>query len=192
MSPLLPPHPPPPRPTKEQLAAAVNLTLPDLIAPKLRVLFCGINPGLYTAAIGHHFGRPGNRFWPALHQSGFTPRQFAPWEEQQLLELGLGITNMVQRTTAAASSLSKSEYREGSKRLTSLVNKYAPTAVGFIGIGAYRTGFDRPAATPGLQQETIGKTALWVLPSTSGLNANHPLADLVNLFADLRRWVDKE
>jgi TDG/mug DNA glycosylase family protein len=181
---------PPPRPTKEQLAAAVDIIVPDLIAPGLRVLFCGINPGLYTAAIGHHFGRPGNRFWPALHQSGFTPRQFAPWEEHLMLDLGLGITNLVKRTTAAASSLSDEEYREGSVRLAAKARRYKPRVIAFLGIGSYRVGFGRPKASLGLQPERLAGSALWVLPSPSGLNANHQLPDLVRLFGELREWVD--
>ena len=183
-------HSPTRKPTKAELAAAVNLTVPDLVAPGLRVLFCGINPGLYTAAIGHHFGRPGNRFWPALHGAGFTPRQFAPWEEQQLLPLGLGITNMVERTTASAAELSTEEYVVGGKRLARLAAHFTPRVIAFLGIGAYRTAFARPKATLGLQPERLDTTALWVLPSPSGLNANHQLADLVTLFRDLRGWVE--
>lgn len=182
---------PPPKPTKEQLAAAVNLVVPDLIAPDLRVLFCGINPGLYTAAIGHHFGRPGNRFWPALYHSGFTPRQFAPWEEHLLLELGLGVTNMVRRTTAAASELRPEEYQEGSRRLASKAKRYKPRVIAFLGIGSYRVGFNRPKAALGLQEESLAGSALWVLPSPSGLNANHQLSDLTVLFRELRDWVDR-
>lgn len=174
------------KPTKAELAAAVSLTVPDLVAPGLKVLFCGINPGLYTAAIGHHFGRPGNRFWPALHGAGFTPRLFAPWEEQQLLPLGIGITNMVPRTTAAAAELAPEEYVSGGQRLTALVTEYQPRVVAFLGIGAYRTAFARPKAALGLQAETIASSALWVLPSPSGLNANHQLSDLVALMTDLR------
>lgn len=180
---------PPPKPTKAELAAAVAKTVPDLIAPNLQVLFCGINPGLYTAAIGHHFGRPGNRFWPALHGAGFTPRLFAPWEERDLLPLGYGITNMVPRTTAAASELSPAEYVAGGQRLAGLVTRYTPRVVAFLGIGAYRTAFARPKAQLGLQPETLGRSALWTLPSPSGLNANHQLADLVALLRELRTWV---
>jgi TDG/mug DNA glycosylase family protein len=185
------PHAPPPKPTKADLAAAVTKTVPDLIAPNLTVLFCGINPGLYTAAIGHHFGRPGNRFWPALVGAGFTPRLFAPWEERELLPLGYGITNMVPRTTAAASELSADEYLEGGQRLTQLVSRHTPRVVAFLGIGAYRTAFGRPRAQLGLQPESIGSSALWALPSPSGLNANHQLSDLVALLTDLRRWVEQ-
>jgi TDG/mug DNA glycosylase family protein len=182
---------PPPKPSKADLAAAVHKTVPDLVAPNLRVLFCGINPGLYTAAIGHHFGRPGNRFWPALHGAGFTPRQFAPWEERELLPLGYGITNLVPRTTAAASELAPDEYVAGGARLQALVAEYRPRVVAFMGIGAYRTAFARPKAQLGLQPESLGATALWALPSPSGLNANHQLADLVELLRELRAWVER-
>lgn len=180
----------PAKPTKAELAAAVGKTVPDLIAPDLRVLFCGINPGLYTAAIGHHFGRPGNRFWPALQGAGFTPRLLAPWEERTLLRLGYGITNLVERTTATAAALSPEEYVAGGQRLSRLVTRYRPRVVAFLGIGAYRAAFHRPKAPLGLQQETIGASALWALPSPSGLNANHQLSDLIALLRELRRWVD--
>ena len=174
------------KPTKAELAAAVSLTVPDIIAPGLRVLFCGINPGLYTAAIGHHFGRPGNRFWPALHGAGFTPRLFAPWDEHELIALGMGITNMVERTTATAAELTADEYVAGGQRLAATVMQYQPNVVAFLGIGAYRSAFGRPQAMLGLQVERIGGSALWVLPSPSGLNANHQLADLVALLRELR------
>ena len=180
----------PKKPTKAELAAAVDRVLPDLVGPGLRVLFCGINPGLYTAAIGHHFGRPGNRFWPALHGAGFTPRLFAPWEEGELLPLGVGITNMVERTTATAAELSPEEYVAGGRRLHTLVAAQRPRVVAFLGIGAYRTAFGRPKAVLGLQEERLADSALWVLPSPSGLNANHQLADLVALLRDLLEWVD--
>ncbi len=180
---------PPRKPTKADLAAAVHLTVPDLLAPNLDVLFCGINPGLYTAAIGHHFGRPGNRFWPALHGSAFTPRLFAPWEEHELLALGVGITNMVERTTATAAELTALEYVAGGQRLTRVLTQFQPRVVAFLGIGAYRAAFAKPRATLGLQPERIAQSALWVLPSPSGLNANHQLVDLVQLFVALRAWV---
>ena len=182
----------PRKPTKAQLAAAISLTVPDIIAPDLRVLFCGINPGLYTAAIGHHFGRPGNRFWPALHGAGFTPRQFAPWDEAELLPLGIGITNMVERTSATAAEVAPHEFAAGGERLVRLVAQYHPRVIAFLGIGAYRSAFGRPKATLGLQSERIDGTALWVLPSPSGLNANHQLADLVTLLRELKTWVDAE
>ena len=174
------------KPTKAELAAAVSLTVPDIIASGLRVLFCGINPGLYTAAIGHHFGRPGNRFWPALHGAGFTPRLFAPWDERELIALGIGITNMVERTTATAVELSADEYVAGGQRLADMVMHNQPRVVAFLGIGAYRSAFGRPKAILGLQAARIGGSALWLLPSPSGLNANHQLADLVELVRELR------
>lgn len=177
------------KPTKAQLAAAQHLTVPDVITPDLDVLFCGINPGLYTAATQRHFGRPGNRFWPAIHQAGFTPRLFAPWEGPALLPLKIGITNMVMRTTATAAELSLEEYVAGGRRLTALVMQYRPRVVAFLGIGAYRSAFARKQASVGMQPETVGNTALWLLPSPSGLNANHQLADLVLLMRALKLWV---
>lgn len=182
----------PPKPTKADLAAAASKTVPDLIAPDLTVLFCGINPGLYTAALGHHFGRPGNRFWPALHGAGFTPRLFAPWEEAELLPLGYGITNMVPRTTATAAELSPDEIVAGGARLRVLVQRVRPRVVAFLGIGAYRTAFAKPKAVLGLQPETLGDTALWALASPSGLNAHHSLSDLIALLTELRVWVEAQ
>ena len=132
------------RPTRAQLLAAASKTVSDLIAPNLKVLFCGINPGLYTAAIGHHFGRPGNRFWPALFAAGFTPRLFSPFEERELLPLGYGITNVVPRTTAAADELSNDEIRAGGKQLVAKVKRYTPQVLAILGVGAYRVAFDRP------------------------------------------------
>ena len=180
----------PPKPSKAELAAAVHKVVPDLVAPNLTVLFCGINPGLYTAAIGHHFGRPGNRFWPALHGAGFTPRLFKPWEEHELLPLGYGITNMVPRTTAAASELRPEEYVAGGARLAHLVCRCTPRVVAFLGIGAYRTAFGRPKAQLGLQPEPLEGSRLWALPSPSGLNANHQLSDLIAMLRALRLWVE--
>ncbi len=179
------------KPTKAELAAAVTRTVPDLIADDLDILFCGINPGLYTAAISRHFGRPGNRFWPALHGAGLTPTLFSPWDEQQLLVRGIGITNMVQRTTATAAELAPDEYVRGGERLTALVTRHRPRVVAFLGIGAYRSAFGRPKAVLGLQTERLGASALWVLPSPSGLNANHQLKDLIVLFGELRAWVER-
>jgi len=178
------------RPTRDQLAAAVNKTVPDVIAPNLKVLFCGINPGLYTAAIGHHFGRPGNRFWPALYGGGFTPRVFSPFEEQELLPLGYGITNVVQRATAAADELRAEEFVEGAKRLEAKVRKYTPRVLAVLGVGAYRTGFNRPRAQVGPQDETIGETSIWVLPNPSGLNAHYRADAIADVFRSLRRSLD--
>jgi TDG/mug DNA glycosylase family protein len=174
------------RPTPEQVAAAGGKTVPDLIRPALRVLFCGINPGLYSGATRHHFARPGNRFWPALHLSGFTPRLLSPWEESDLLEHGLGITNLVARATAAAGELTPAELKAGRGRLERKVRRHRPRWVAVVGIGAYRVAFGRPAARVGRQSERVGRSGIWVLPNPSGLNANHQLPDLVRAFADLR------
>ena len=175
-----------PKPTREQVAAAEGKTLPDVIAPDLDVLFCGINPGLYTAAVQQHFGRPGNRFWPTLHRAGFTPRLFHPSDQYELLKLGYGITNVVARATAAADELSRDELLNGGRTLTRKVKKYAPRYLAIVGIGAYRTAFERPKAKLGLQDEAIGTTRIWVLPNPSGLNANYQADALVALFRELR------
>ena len=150
------------------------------------MLFCGINPGLYTAAVQQHFGRPGNRFWPTLYRAGFTPRLFSPAEQRELLNLGIGITNVVARATTAADELTREELLEGGKILTRTVKRYKPRYLAIVGIGAYRTAFDRPKAKLGLQDETIGATKIWVLPNPSGLNANYQAEQLAELFAQLR------
>ncbi len=173
------------RPTAAELRAAKNKTVPDVIATGLSVLFCGINPGLYTAAIGHHFGRPGNRFWPALHASGFTPRQFDPSEELDLLPLGFGITNVVARATAAADELSDRELVAGGLALQAKVRRFAPRFLAVLGIGAFRTAFARPKARIGPQPDPIGATRVWVLPNPSGLNAHYQGKDLVKVFREL-------
>jgi double-stranded uracil-DNA glycosylase len=177
------------RPSRAELEAARALTVPDVVAPGLRVLFCGINPGLYTAAIGHHFGRPGNRFWPALHRSGFTPRQLAPSEEGELLALGLGITNLVARTTAVASELSKAELRAGGARLIARLEEYRPHWLAMLGLGSYRAAFGQAAAAMGPQPELLGPTRVWLLPNPSGLNAHYQLDELAEEFGRLRRAV---
>jgi double-stranded uracil-DNA glycosylase len=174
-------------PDRTALLAAAGRRVPDLIAPGLRVLFCGINPGLYSAATRHHFARPGNRFWPALHRSGFTPRLVAPWEEQELLPLGLGITNLVARATGSAAELRPTEFIAGGRRLARKVERYRPAWVAMLGVGAYRAGFRRPDAGLGRQAERLGAAGLWVLPNPSGLNAHHQLGDLARAFAQLRR-----
>ncbi len=174
------------RPTRADLLAAATKKIRDLIAPELSVLFCGINPGLYSVAIGHHFGRPGNRFWPTLHAAGFTPRLFDRCEERELLELGHGITNVVPRASAAADELSKAELIAGGRRLRAKVKRYRPKFLAVLGVGAYRVAFDRPKAKLGLQMETIGDARVWVLPSPSGLNAHYQAADLATLFRELR------
>ncbi|HET7436321.1 MAG TPA: G/U mismatch-specific DNA glycosylase [Thermoanaerobaculia bacterium] len=158
----------------------------DIIAPDLDVLFCGINPGLYTEKMGHHFARPGNRFWPTLHKAGFTPHQLSPFDDATLLQYGCGITNIVARASAAADELTRDELQAGAKTLARKVKRYAPRVLAMVGIGAYRTAFARPRAKLGLQEETIGATKIWVLPNTSGLNANYRPAELVELYRELR------
>src|SRR5687767_12309368 len=179
------------KPTKEQLLAATEKKVPDVIAPDLRVLFSGINPGLYTAAVGHHFARPGNRFWPALHAAGFTDRLVSPFDERQLLRTGYGITNVVMRTTATADALSRDEIRDGGKQLAAKVRKYQPGVLAILGLGAYRTAFEKPKAVIGRQEEMIGKTIIWVLPNPSGLNAHYQAKQLASLFSELRSAVDR-
>ena len=158
-------------PTRAELEAAADRTVPDVIAPELDVLFCGINPGLYTAWAGHHFARPGNRFWPALHASGFTPRLLRPSEERELLDLGLGVTNVVRPPT-----------RRGGER-------WRPRYVAVLGVTAYRAAFDEPKAMLGAQPRRLGPARVWVLPNPSGLNAHHQPADLARLFGELKKVV---
>jgi TDG/mug DNA glycosylase family protein len=176
----------PRRPTKAELLAATSRTVPDVIAPALRILFSGINPGLYSGAVGHHFARPGNRFWPALHAGGLTPRQVAPYEERALLDLGYGITNIVARTTATAAELTAPELIRGARSLENKVKRYRPRVLAILGVTAYRAAFRRPDAAIGLQDLVIGQTAVWVLPNPSGLNAHYTAATLAPLFRAVR------
>jgi TDG/mug DNA glycosylase family protein len=174
------------KPTPAEIAAAAGQTIPDLIGPNLKVLFSGINPSLYSAATGHHFARPGNRFWPALHAAGFTDRVLHPSEQHLLPALGLGITNVVARATARADELTPDELVKGGDLLTDLVRRIAPHHVAVLGVTAYRTAFGRPKARIGPQPETIAGVPVWVLPNPSGLNAHFQLADLAEEFARLR------
>jgi TDG/mug DNA glycosylase family protein len=178
------------KPTREEVAAAAGKTVRDVIAPGLRVLFCGINPGLYTAAVGRHFARPGNRFWPTLHRAGFTERLLSPFEERELLRSGYGITNMVARATATAAELSDEELVRGGRILRAKVKRYGPAFVAFVGVGAYRTAFVRPKASVGRQEETLEGAAVWVLPNPSGLNANYRVEDLARLYSELRETIE--
>jgi TDG/mug DNA glycosylase family protein len=180
------------KPTKADIAAAAGKTVSDVIAPGLEVLFCGINPGLYSGAVGHHFARPGNRFWPALRGAGFTDRLLSPFEEKELLAAGCGITNLVDRATGAADELSEEELTAGGRRLAKKVHRHNPQCVAFLGISAYRTAFSRKKATSGKQTERIGEAMIWVLPNPSGLNAHHRLADLVEMFAQLREALKRK
>jgi double-stranded uracil-DNA glycosylase len=182
----------PPRPTSAELAAAAGRTIPDVTAPALRVLFAGINPGLYSAATGHHFARPGNRFWPALHESGFTSRLLRPDEQDELPGLGLGITNVVARATARADELGADELIAGGRALTAKVRSLRPHWLAVVGLTAYRTAFGRPGARVGRQEDAAGETPVWVLPNPSGLNAHWRLAALAEEFARLRAAVQPD
>jgi double-stranded uracil-DNA glycosylase len=175
----------PPRPTPEDLAAAAGKVLPDVIAPALDVVFCGINPGLYSAAVGCHFARPGNRFWPALHRSGFTPRLYSPAEQERLLELGLGITNLADRATAGAAELGAAELREGAERLLGKVRRYRPRWVAFLGLGAYGIAFGRRGVAVGPAAPLDHGTGAWVLPNPSGRSAHYSLDALAAAFGEL-------
>jgi len=174
------------KPTRADLLAAKDKTVPDLIAPGLRVLFCGINPGLYSGATGHHFARPGNRFWPTLHQAGFTPRLLDPSEERELLTFGWGVTNLVPRATATADELTPDEFVAGRRRLAAKVKRYRPNVVAVLGISAYRTAFAQKIVVLGPQPEPLSNAIVWVLPNPSGLNAHYQLADLVKHYQTLQ------
>ncbi|WP_043260555.1 G/U mismatch-specific DNA glycosylase [Streptomyces sp. e14] len=160
--------------------------MPDLVADGLRVLFCGINPGLMTAATGHHFARPGNRFWPVLHRSGFTPRLLKPAEQGELLSYGLGITNVVARASARADELTREEYQEGGRLLALKVARLRPRWLAVVGVTAYRAAFDDRKAQVGPQERVIGDTRVWVLPNPSGLNAHWTTETMAQEFARLR------
>jgi TDG/mug DNA glycosylase family protein len=174
---------------RPDLSAARDATIPDVLpaagAP-FRVLFCGINPGLYSAATGRHFARPGNRFWPALHRSGFTDRQLSPSEQAELATRGLGITNIAPRATAQAAELTNAELKEGAERLLALVTARQPRVVAILGVTAYRTAFARPRAAIGPQEELLGTARRWILPNPSGLNAHWTLPSLTLAFRELR------
>jgi len=173
-------------PSRDDLEAARDANVPDVLAPNLRVLFCGINPGLYSAAVGHHFARPGNRFWKALHAAGFTDRLLGPERERELLDAGIGITNLVARATAAANELQKRELRSGARTLERKVRSHRPAALAVLGIDAFRVSFGERAVIIGRQPHALAGAAVWVLPNPSGLNAHYQLADLAVAFAELR------
>ncbi|MFD9132574.1 G/U mismatch-specific DNA glycosylase [Streptomyces bottropensis] len=172
--------------TQAELEAARDRLVPDVTADGLRVLFCGINPGLMTAASGHHFARPGNRFWPVLHLSGFTPRLLKPSEQGELPLYGLGITNVVARATARADELTAQEYVEGGRLLTAKVERLRPRWLAVVGVSAYRAAFGDRKAAVGPQERTIGTSRVWVLPNPSGLNAHWTAATMAEEFGRLR------
>jgi len=174
------------KPTRAQLLASAGKTIKDLVAPGLSLLFVGINPGLYTAWSGNHFAKPGNRFWPALHASGLTPRLLHPSEENELLALGIGITGFVRRATATAAELTDDEYRAGARRIRALVKRIRPHCVCFLGLTAYRAGFEQPKAQLGRQSDDLHGATVWLLPNPSGLNAHFQPADYARLFREVR------
>jgi double-stranded uracil-DNA glycosylase len=177
------------RPTREQLAAAASTKLADVVGPDLAVLFVGINPSLYSAAVGHHFARPGNRFWPTLHAAGFTPRLFRPAEQHELPPLGIGITNIAPRPTARADELTAEELRAGYATLVRKLRRLRPATVAFLGVSAYRIATGERDAAIGPQPTKLGGSGIWVLPNPSGLNAHYQLPDLAREYAALRATV---
>ncbi|HYG80362.1 MAG TPA: G/U mismatch-specific DNA glycosylase [Pyrinomonadaceae bacterium] len=179
------------KPTREEIQAAFGKKMTDVIGPGLKILFCGINPGLYSAAVGHHFARPGNRFWPTLYAAGFTDRLFSAFEDSRLLERGYGITNVVERATASAAELSPEEYAEGGRRLEAKVRRYGPEAVAVLGVGAYRAAFGKKDAEVGRRGERLAGAQVWVLPNPSGLNAHYRLEDLARVYEEMRASVEK-
>ena len=174
------------RPTKDELASAYGGAVPDLVAPGLRVLLCGINPSLWSAYSGHHFGNPANRLWPVLHLAGFTDRRLHPSESHELLARGIGVTNFVNRATATAAEITDDEVRAARARVETTVLRWAPRYVAFLGLSAYRVCFGRRTAGVGPQPETIGETRIWLLPNPSGLNASWQLPRLAEAYGALR------
>jgi len=179
------------KPTRAELLASAHKTINDVIGPNLRVLFCGINPGLYSGYTGHHFARPGNRFWPTLYAAGFTDRLLKPAEELELLAKGYGITNLAKRTTATAAELTADELLVGGQQLRAKVQHYQPQVLAVLGVTAYRTAFMQPRAQMGEQAERMGSTRLWVLPNPSGLNAHYTPTDLARVFREFRLTLEQ-
>lgn len=175
-----------PKPSQAELQAAYNQTVPDIIGPHLKVLFCGINASIYSAAVGHHFARPGNRLWKTLHGAGFTDRVLSPAEDQTLLDYGYGMTNIVARATARADELHTGELQQGYAELVAKITQYRPQWLAVLGITAYRTAFAQRQAQIGRQSTQIGDTQIWVLPNPSGLNAHYQLNDLAAVYGELR------
>ena len=178
------------RPTREQVLAAYNSRLRDVIAPNLDTVLCGINPSLYSAAVGHHFARPGNRFWPALAAGELTPRLWSPFEDQNLVRLGYGITNLCWRATARADELEPDEYLRGRRTLARKMSRWRPRCVAILGITAYRAAFGvREKVAVGPQGRTVSRVPIYVLPNPSGLNAHYQLADFARVFGEFRAWL---
>ena len=180
-----------PRPSPEELAAAQGRPVPDLVAPDLRLLLCGINPSLWSAVAGCHFGNPANRLWPTLHLAGLTPRRLHPSEGAELLRLGIGVTNFVNHATATAAEISREQLVASRARVESTVLAWQPRVVAFLGLSAYRVAFGRPRAAVGRQDERIGASVGWLLPNPSGLNAHYQLPDLARAYGEVRAYLDQ-
>lgn len=180
------------KPTKDQVLGAYGKKMTDIIGPGLKILFCGINPSLYSAAVGHHFARPGNRFWPTLYAAGFTDKLFSAFDDHLLLERGYGITNVVERATASAAELTRAEYVRGGKKLEAKIRKYSPRALAVLGVGAYREAFGKKDAVVGKQEEKIEGASVWVLPNPSGLNAHYKLEDLARVYKEMRIALERQ
>lgn len=176
-----------PPPTRQELRTAYGRTLPDLVGPEMQLVLVGINPSLLSAWRGYHFARPGNRLWPTLHAAGFTSVRFDPAQQEELLPLGIGITNLVARATARADELTADELRAGVAPLTRLIRRWRPPWVAFLGLSAYRSAFNRPRAVVGLQDESLAGARVWLLPNPSGLNAHYQQDALTAAYAQLRR-----
>lgn len=179
-------QPVPDRPTPHELQAAYGKAIPDVIAPGLDVVFVGINPSLWSGAVGLHFARPGNRFWRALHEAGFTDRLLSPYEGRELLKRRIGVTNLVNRATASADELDLADFRRGARRISAKVRRYRPKVVAFVGMGAYRVAFGRPRARGGRQEEQLAGATIWVLPNPSGRTAGYQMPALARAFRELR------
>jgi double-stranded uracil-DNA glycosylase len=175
------------RPTRAELEAARGKSIPDVIAPRLDVLFVGINPSLWSGAVGLHFARPGNRFWRALHDAGFTDRLLSPHEGRELLKGRIGVTNLVNSATASADELALADFARGARRIAAKVRRYRPKVVAFVGMGAYRVAFGRPRARGGRQEERLAGADIWVLPNPSGRTAGYQMPALARAFRALRR-----
>ena len=180
-------QPVPGRPSRADLEAARGKSIPDVIAPGLDVLFVGINPSLWSGAVGLHFARPGNRFWRALHEAGFTDRLLSPYEGRELLKRKIGVSNLVNRATASADELDLADYERGARRIETKIRRYRPRVVAFVGMGAYRVGFRRPRARGGRQEERLAGAEIWVLPNPSGRTAGYQMPALARAFRELRR-----
>jgi TDG/mug DNA glycosylase family protein len=177
----------PVRPTPADLQAARGKSIPDVIGSKLDVLFVGINPSLWSGAVGLHFARPGNRFWRALHDAGFTDRLLSPHEGRELLKRRIGVTNLVNRATASADELDPADYERGARRIAAKVRRYRPKVIAFVGMGAYRVAFGRPHARAGRQEERLAGATIWVLPNPSGRTAGYQMPALAREFRELRK-----